>query len=323
MKIKILFRLGLTILSLLILSQILFAQSNSIKKLTIDRNGRDFTLSTSKELGEDVIGIYLKNHGEDNIAILRVATTVTSSINVKAWQVKYKENAQADPLVPRRLKAFESVVIVPEDDINFNGKTLHINERSSKISRCMVDIAIPAGKRVALYIDNDLKYSGKPTNNLLIRGVELFPNAIEVASNTLLAQMIAYPSKDTKNLQHIRQGAVIAPPDNSINRIYTVSWNTLKEYLKDPIPDTSTILSQKQDCAECSVAILRLALDTEGNISKLEQIGGNKDVAVVAIAALYQCKFNPFLAGGRAVAVQSIVPVKIENGKILFDSDSK
>jgi hypothetical protein len=306
-------------------SQITPAQNSREKRWKLDNKGKEFSLSniTKKQPSDSDLAIHLNDHGAENIVILREGKDVSDSVIVKAWLIKYSDVPQPDVLAASIFNGVQDITSIADEDIIFENATLRINEKGSQKNKCLIEVTVPSGKKVDVYLDGDLKYSGSFTNNVLIRGAETTSNSPNTDRNKLLAELIVGPTAISTNARKLQLGVIISPQANSTTGAYVVSWETIKNQLKEPPAVISAPSLQQENCQMCSIALLKIRLDNQGNITKLERVGGSKEIAAIAIAGLYQWKFKPFWVRGRTVPVESLVPVKVENGRLLFESDSK
>ncbi|RMG52724.1 MAG: TonB family protein [Acidobacteria bacterium] len=170
----------------------------------------------------------------------------------------------------------------------------------------VVSVGVPAGSDLALYINDRIVRRGPLLSTVFVQsGKSMIASESHVFQRAIM-QAIGFPIGQPDTIQYM-------PKLN----MYSVPWVTLKALATEtvtPMPVSSDDPGKKR------TALVRLSVDSNGLVTDVQYISGDRDLAEAAMEALRSWSFQPFTVHNKPVAVMSILWVVSENGKIWFTS---
>lgn len=265
----------------------------------------------------DDLTVRIGNQSDYGIVAIEAVKDV-NQITVKAWKVEFDETVREvtgspkfnsiNPLDETNIKIAEGSIIV-DGDVN---------------SRTVVKVTVPMMLKVALYINDHIIRAGPITRSVLVRGLSLIDTSRGTSDSLILTQaIIAGPSRVP--VQVLTGESIISP--SKTETAYKVPWNALRGQAVGWSTQVDTgnsriVVTSSDVCVSCTWAMVTLNVDQSGVVTDVKRATGNKGIADAAAGILRSWRFHPFIVNGQAVNVTSDVPVKVVDGKIIFEADN-
>lgn len=280
------------------------AQYNAVI-FDVSGSNRSLSIKVGSQNRHDVIALKLLPAGE--------------KVKAMGWALTYNKAGGAGTDI-MNLKGLASVESLPASSFAFDGSELIVRAAGqSSLVRTVLHLSLPSELAVSLYVDNRLLSAGPLSKDTLIKGGRIIAARHAEPRMALMEAMMTPPENvPVANDEDV----VVPPPATHPDLPWQAGWSKIERLVIDsPVPAYSG--GRQGDCVNCHFAVLEIVLGKEGQITEGARLAGGNEVAGVALQALRQWRFRPFLVDGKPVKVKAVVSVRVTDGRLLFGEKAR